>query len=579
MKRFPVKLLAILPALILIWLVWRYGVNLPVWDEWDTPGAAMVQTATNQMTWGHWISQHNESRKLFPRLLFVPLASFTSWNIRSEMLVSILLACLISVSVYCLSKITLNCSPIRRIACLFFANLLIFSPMQWDNWLWGLQAITFVPIACITASLAVIFASNPLIVKFIVSGILATIATFSFANGMLSWIIIMPSLIWVTSKTKNTKKITVIALGWLALFGFNLAIYFHDYIKPSSTPGFSESLVNPFNTIAYFLSFIGSPLGFHSLVSNQIIGLIILVFFGLSCFYILGIKENRPLLNRAFPWISIGIYTIASGTLTTAGRVGFGVAQSLESRYVTFSTYGVLALIYLLTIIDENIKHKNLKFSRLDGLFPKTISFLCVAFLLVYPANFAWGANKMITVNHERLYAKACLIFINQIDNPDCLKYQIYPRPTFLVQRANELNSLGYLQPALATSDRLENISGQNLLGVNYGNFDGLSRDDDGNYLTWGWSVLPKYNQPAHAVVLAYQTQDNVEHAFALAKPEQNRPDVVETLGKQQYSQSGWSKSFASDLIPSDAVAISAWAFDSNIGRAYKLNLVQQLEQ
>lgn len=583
MKRFPIKFLAVLPALILGWLVWRYGVNLPVWDEWDTPGAAMIQTATDQMTWGHWISQHNESRKLFPRLLFVPLASFTSWNIRSEMLFSILLACLISFSVYQLSKITLNCPPTTRIAGLFLANLLIFSPMQWDNWLWGLQAITFVPIACITASLAIIFADNPLLFKFICSGILATIATFSFANGMLSWIIILPSLIWVTSKTKNAKKISGMALAWLSLMGFNLAVYFHNYIKPASTPGFSESLVNPFNTIAYFLSFIGAPLGFHSLLANQIIGLIIIVFFGLSCFYILVIKPNRHLLSQAFPWISIGVYTLASGTLTTAGRVGFGVAQSLESRYVTFSTYSILALIYLLTIIGADIKHQKnkdqeLNLSHFDKLFPKTISFLCLVFLIFYSLSFAYGTNKMITVNKERLYAKACLIFINEIDNSDCIKYQIYPRPTFLTQRANELNSLGYLQPALATSDRISNISGQNLLGINYGNFDGLSRDDDGNYLVWGWSVLPKYNQPAHAVVLAYQTQDNVEHAFALAKPEQKRPDVVETLGERKYSQSGWSKSFNSDLIPRDAVAISAWAFDSNIGRAYKLNLVQQLK-
>lgn len=578
MKRFPIKLLAILPALILGWLVWRYGVNLPFWDEWDTPGADLIQSTTDQMTWGHWISQHNESRKLFPRLLFVPLASLTSWNMKSEMFFSFLLACLVSFSVYHLSKITLNCSPTTRIACLFLANLLIFSPMQCENWLWGLQAITFVPIASITTSFAIIFSKNPLILKFLLSGILATIATFSFSNGMLSWIIIFPSLMWVTWKTKSNRKISLVAAGWLSLFGFNLAVYFNDYIKPMSTASFSESLVNPLTIIAYFLSFIGSPLGFHDLLSNQIIGLLIIIVFGLACFYILGIKQNRHLLSRAIPWISIGVYTLASGTLTTAGRAGLGVEQSLSSRYVTFSTYGVVSLIYLLTIIRENIKQQNLKLTWFAGLFKKIIVVLCVAFLMTYPANFAWGTREIIMVNKNRLFAKACLIFVNQTDNSNCIKYEIYPDPNFLSQRANELNSLGYLQPALATSDRLQDISGENLLGINYGSLDDLSRDKNGNYLARGWAALPKYNQPAHAVVLAYQTPDNIDHAFALVRTEKERQDLVEVLAKPNYRFSGWSKSFDPGLIPEDAVAISAWAFDSNISRAYKLDQVQQIE-
>ncbi|MEM7592576.1 MAG: hypothetical protein AAF383_13820 [Cyanobacteria bacterium P01_A01_bin.83] len=578
MKRFPIKLLAILPALILAWLVWRYGVNLPVWDEWDTPGAALIQSATDQMTWGHWISQHNESRKLFPRLLFVPLASLTSWNMKSEMFFSFLLACLISFNVYRLSKITLNCSPVTRIACLFVANLLIFSPMQCENWLWGLQAITFVPIAAITTSLAVIFSRNPLILKFLLSGIFATIATFSFSNGLLSWIIIFPSLVWVTWKTKSRQNISLMTAGWLSLFGFNLAVYFNDYIKPMGTPSVSESLVNPLTVIAYFLSFIGSPLGFHDLLSNQIVGLVIITTFALACFYILGIKQNRHLLSQTMPWFSIGVYTIASGTLTTVGRAGLGLEQSLASRYVTFSTYAVVSLIYLLTIIRENIKQQKLDLSRFAGFFKKATVVLCVAFFIIYPANFAWGTKEIIAVNKNRLFAKACLIFVNQIDNPDCLKYEIYPDPEFLPQRANELNSLGYLQPALAISDRLQDISSENLLQVSYGSLDDLLLEENGNYLVWGWAGLPKYNQPAHAVVLAYQTPDNIDHAFALVKTDKERQDVAEALSKPNYRFAGWSKSFDPDLIPKDAVAISAWAFDSNIGRAYKLDKVQQIK-
>ena len=577
MKKHPLELLAIFPALVLGWLVWRYGVNLPVWDEWHVPGVAIVQSVTEQITWEHWIYQHNESRKLFPRLLFVPLARLTNWNIKYEMLVSFLLACSISFNVYHLSKITLNCSPRKRGIYLLLANLLIFSPMQWDNWLWGLQAITFVPIASITASLAIIFSQNYLFIKFLSSGILATVATFSFANGLLSWIVIFPSLIWVSRQHK--KRTTLIVAGWLLLFIFNLTVYFHNFVKAESSPSFLEVFVNPFRTIAYFVSYIGSPLGLQTLWLNQVFGLIVIVLFCFCCYYFWKNRQNHLLLNRAFSWLSIGSYTIGSGILTTIGRVGFGVEQSLESRYITFSTYGMLSLIYLLGTIFADIKNKGDKLSGFEKLIEQNTYILSIAFTIVYFANFSLGTNKIIAINKERLYAKACLVFVYEIDNSDCIKNQIYPKTDYLLEIASQIDNIGYLQPPLVTSNSIQNISKENLLGLVYGVFDRLDRDENGNYIASGWSVLPKDNRPAHAVILAYQTQDNIPRAFALSQPDGEREDVVEVSRKRQYLQSGWSKTFSSDLIPQDAVSISAWSYDSNIGRAYKLTVEHQIER
>ena len=493
------------------------------------------------------------------------------------MLVSFLLACSISFNVYHLSKISLNCSPRTRSLYFLLANLLIFSTMQWDNWLWGLQAITFVPIASITASLAIIFSQNYLFVKFVSSGILATIATFSFANGLLSWIVIFPSLIWVSRQYK--KRITLIVAGWLLLFALNLTIYFHGYVKAESSPSFLEALVNPFRTIAYFLSFIGSPLGLQTLILNQFFGSIVIILFCFCFYYFWKNKQNYQLLNQAFPWLSIGSYTIGSGILTTAGRVGFGVEQSLESRYITFSTYGMLSLIYLLGIILNNIEHKSNILSALKKSNKKSIYVLFTIFAIVYFANFGLGTNKIIAINKERLYAKACLVFVYEIDTLDCLQNQIYPKTNYLLKIVGQIDNIGYLRPPLVTSNDIQNISKKNLLGLVYGVFDRLERDENGNYIASGWSVLPKDNRPAHAVILAYQTVDNVPRAFALAKPNKERKDVVKVSRKPQYLQSGWSKSFSSDLIPQNATSISAWSYDSNIGRAYKLTIEHQVER
>ncbi|GAB4226980.1 MAG: hypothetical protein Kow0049_06680 [Stanieria sp.] len=94
---------------------------------------------------------------------------------------------------------------------------------------------------------------------------------------------------------------------------------------------------------------------------------------------------------------------------------------------------------------------------------------------------------------------------------------------------------------------------------------------------TSGWAVLPRKNQPADAVILAYQTSDNSNIAFAITEVKQIRKDVAETFKKQRYTASGWSTTFSRNLIDREAVSISAWAFDSSRGKAYQLANIHNL--
>ena len=91
-KQIITSLLVIIPPLILGWLVWRCGVNVPFWDQWETPGQLLLEADRGKLTWNQWMRQHNESRTLFPNLLFLTVANLTNWNTRYEMLITILLA-------------------------------------------------------------------------------------------------------------------------------------------------------------------------------------------------------------------------------------------------------------------------------------------------------------------------------------------------------------------------------------------------------------------------------------------------------------------------------------------------------
>lgn len=585
MKKNPCKLLVIIPPLILGFLVWKYGVSVPFGDEWETPGLSLIKFNLNQITWHDLIAQHNESRMLFPRLLLISLSGITNWNTKYGMLVSFLLCCLTSFNIYYLSKITLNTTWGKRLVCLALANLLIFSPMQLDNWLWGLQFITFIPIAVITTSLAIIFSQNSLFLKLLISGALAIVATFSFANGMITWIILFPALILVAKN--NKKSLALVVCYWLFLSSFILAIYFYNYHKLPNHPSLLDALFKPVQATAYFLSFIGSPLGVQDLISSQIVGIFILALIALAGFYLVKVNRSSELFFQTFPWLSIIFYCLGSGVLTTAGRVGFGVAQSLSSRYITFSTYGIVGLIYLLAIIATDLDRQiNTSASKFLKIFSKIISVSMVLLLFLYPANFTLGVNQMIVTQKARFYGKACLNLINVIDDVECIKEYVFP-PTkleedpnnnFLYNTANSLDRIGLIQPPLILSKNLQDISRDNFEQLQYGVFDDFSIGEDNTYKASGWSILPKYKNASHAVILAYQTQDNLDHPFAIVMPNIDRPDIVDATKTRQYLNTGWSKTFSQDLIPDTAVAVSAWSYDSQIARAYKLENVYPID-
>jgi hypothetical protein len=75
-----------LPALWVGWLIYRYGVDTPWGDEWDTTRLLVEKMQAGTLGLGDFFAFHNEHRIFFPRVLTFALALFTHWNVRVELL-------------------------------------------------------------------------------------------------------------------------------------------------------------------------------------------------------------------------------------------------------------------------------------------------------------------------------------------------------------------------------------------------------------------------------------------------------------------------------------------------------------
>lgn len=559
--------LAILPALFLAMLVYKYGVNFPYWDQWVI-GSLFIKLHSNSLTFIDLFAQQNESRLFFPRLIFLSMGYLTHWDIRYELWTIFLLACIVSFNIYCLSNLTVSGSTLKRLLLAAISNLLIFSPIQYENWLWGIQIVVFVPIVCLTSCILVAYSKLSVRAKFLICMCLSTISTFSYANGILCWVVALPVLILMSRK--ELAKNRWLILVWIIGFICNAVAYFYNYQKPSYHPSFLEALKHPIQAILYLLSFLGAPLAFGSdiepLTAAPIIGLVLLLVFLGSSFYALTNSNSNLVLLAG--WLTIGWYTIISGIITTLGRVGFGVEQSLSSRYTTFSVYLCVSSIYLVAIIADRLKNSKylLEVKQLIAQFPV---FLFTLILFLHLQSSVFAVETMNDSRIDRLQRKACLLFMNVLPQ-ECLEKRVFPVLPILKETAPTLNNLGYLHPALLKTNTIPESKGDNLIS-RYGYFDILTKNNN-VYVASGWAVLPERGEAADSVILTYQKAEGDPIVFALNNvPNITRPDVAKLFKKQSYTNSGWQTSFDSSKLPSGSLQLDAWAFDSDKGKTFHL--------
>lgn len=560
-------LLALAPACYIAIIIFKYSVDVPQWDEWDFSNY-LEKFAHGTLSLADLFKQQNEYRQFFPNLLFVGLSWLTKGDLRYQMVVSFLLACLISLNIYQLGKQTVSGGHQQQLWLFIAANVLIFSPIQYENWLQGQQVIFFVPVACVTTGLLVASATRlrPLI-RFLLCGALSVISSFSAANGMLCFVVLLPVLAWPSSKAQHFSRRWLLA-GWMMAFALSAGLYFHHFRKPVIHPGLTEMVVQWRKAPLYFVALLGAPFGLRKVSLSIIAGSILLALFVYCCWKFWRLLSDAA-ARRMLPWLALGSYSIMTAALITFGRLGFGVEQAMVPRYTTFMIYLSIALIYLFPIIVVADKHPSGRFAKKLTTTRVAPLLACVVIAVSLPTYF-FAIRYVSIYRINLLQGKACLLFINIIRD-DCPAI-LYPDTNRLRERANQRDRLSFLRPPLVRSNRIQDIQRQAVSDPGaYGSFVQLREVGTNKYEASGSALLPERREPADAVLLTLEDSYDGDSVFAIATLETQRDVVSALLGRGTVGDASWSKSFSLSRPGAGPLKISAWAFDSLSGKAYKL--------
>lgn len=552
---------ALVAACAPLWLILKYGVDVPYSDQWNT-ALFFEKLARGTLTLSDLYAQQNEYRQLFPHLLFVAVGRLTGWNVKYEMLLTFLLACFVAYGVWRLGARTFA-DPLRRGLLFLLACLLNFSAIQYDNWLLGVQVVYFVPIACVVAGLLVAYSERMRTGTAIAAcACLSVVSTFSSANGLVAWVVLPIALLAARVDAGAATRRWLPA--WFAGLALCAAVYFSDYHRPGSHPSTAEALRHPFDALVFFVAYLGGALAAWRwpLELALAVGACALLLYACACAYLFKFRDDRALLRRSMAWVTLGAYSLVTGALVTVGRVGFGIGHATTTRYTAFSLYLLVALVYLLPcVVEDAARRGRLSVGRvalLKRLGAAAAVLLVVAHVVIFALVIRHSAADW---RRALLHAKACLLFIEVAPDERCLAEGLYPDVPLLRERAESLDHMGYLRPPLVRSGRVRDFAAEGgVCSDGHGSFDRLSAEG-GAYVAEGVARLPRGGEPADAVVLAYGMSDEDQTVFALAE--------VGAAGSRDDPR--WRKSFPAGALPASRGEITAWAFDAEEGKAYRL--------
>jgi hypothetical protein len=493
--------LIFLVVLIYFGYVFKISINIPFWDEFDSL-CQFIDFYINKSfpkNLTYLFGQANEHRNFSYRLtLLLQYLILGRLNFRAVILLG-------NLGMIWLIYLLYKLNPVFKTNLLTFIPvvLLLFVPQNelsdWGMVTWN----SIIQYSLVLTSLYFLNKHGSL--NFAIATFFAIIATFSFGNGMLTFVV--GFIILLQKEKKSMSQITL----WTAFMLVSIIFYFYHYHSATGIPSKLDVLKQPINAVLFFFTIWGnlfSALLNRELILYAIVGVLIFMFL---CFLIIkkwNIIKNYPLLS------SYLTFFLLTASMATISRVGLGVVEASASRYMLLPILFV-AIIYILTLYCYE--------------FNKGIMFLILASsLLLYVARI--HQQHYAIVQHRDRLSEGLVSYYKDPDNTSLP----YPNQ----KRASEILSTsiakGYFNPPPLSVVRQtkkwieDKIIIPETTDIQY-YLDSVGSDSRMIQIT-GWAILKEKNKNNQRIGIILSS---VKDTFFFETTIIRRMDVIEYFKKE----------------------------------------------
>jgi hypothetical protein len=340
--------LALLPALYVFIAIQYGGLTVPYWDHVEL--ARLIESVkTGSFSVEQLWAPHNHSRPLFYRLIYLPNALMTDWDLRSEYVY-------IYAAIYAgffIHAWILFQNRAGRIDAPFgvglaLLSLIYFSPVGHMNHWWSMMLQLQLGNVFILAAIWAVSHRPGSWSASILASLACWIATYTITNGIIAFAICAGIIFLGGHPRRDWPKLAY----WVA----NIALMFVLYLPGLPEEG-SDAVLRAGDFIGFIAVYLGLPLGgllrfeytgpfSHppSIALNAACGI------ALACVALFLLVKRRAELrgsDAAFRFlVAMAGFAILSALITAEGRSSSGAVYANSSRYVIYSSYLLLGLVH-----------------------------------------------------------------------------------------------------------------------------------------------------------------------------------------------------------------------------------------
>lgn len=547
--RLGAAILIIFPAIVNLLYIHRFGVNIPIYDQW-TFIPLFSRLYTGHLTFSDLFAPYNGHRIIVPRLIMLGVGALTHYNNLVEMYLSWVATLAILAVLYASwSRFTTN--SVLAIWLFVPVAWLVYGLRQYENIIngWNLQIYLVVLFVLLSLYFLILKEVRPLNVTL--SIVFAILSSFCYANGLLIW----PAgllAIWLTRGCLKSRRFA----AWSIAGGLTLLIYIWRFGRSSFGPDPLFSIHHPETAASFFASAVGAP---YAVTSGRAVafGLLIIASIGVATYTTrFTTLRNPPGLFS----LSLVLFSMLSDGMLTFGRSSLGLEQAMASRYVTFSYPAVLGVYFLLAAwlwaergLGRGSMHSDN--TTLAGLVTAACMVALVIHSVVAGTPYAIAEGSLVR-NFRKVVAYEVLTYKFQDDESFA---PAYPPSGALVRRGAAIMERYHLnvfnRPADTPGSSLSRDARSPVEGRITGTIDavnGSSPTAGGAALVMrqsvsltisGWAV-DQSGRPPQGLQLAVDGRPYVPVQYGLS-----RPDVALELHDQAFVYSGFYGSLSTRLI------------------------------
>ncbi|MDD5679507.1 MAG: hypothetical protein PHW60_16175 [Kiritimatiellae bacterium] len=352
LKQLGQIILILLPFAFLLACIFRFAIDMPYMDEWDWV-PFLQKFFEGSLTLGDLFDQHNECRIFFPRLVVIPLAYFTGWNINAEVtaivLISGLMFLLLASQAVRICRECIGGHPAWLTVVIAF---MFFSVMQYENWTFGFTLVGFMNIAA--AIIGLMLLAHPVFSwpRFLGALLAGAVAMYSFSNGIIFWVVGPLTLLAVLREDRKYRIAPWVA--WVCSAAVLVALFLYKYEKPPWSPSVLYFFYHADVFLGYFFAVLGGAIANTPQlpvwvpVTLGAIGCILFCAASLIC-----ISRGAQTARAISFWVSLGSYGALSCMAVAFARSANGIPHALEGRYIILSNLFWIATLVMTVVAFE----------------------------------------------------------------------------------------------------------------------------------------------------------------------------------------------------------------------------------